>query len=286
MTAKGELIGYARVSTTGQKLNAQIAQLKEFGCTDNHIFTDKLSGLTAQRPSLNECLKFVRRGDTLVITKMDRLARSTLHLHQIVSDLNDKGVGFKVLDQSIDTTTNEGRLLFTMLAAIAEFETSLRRDRQISGIENAKQRGVKFGAKAKLTPEQIEVMYQKRADGTLIKDLMSEYGISKASVYRLLNEYEDASKPTTSYIEFNDNKLLACDDSDLLDITNPDSKQCQMLNESKNRPRCRVKNDTQLVKIKVGERGMVCHACPKHIKEAKFGELIQPHGSSHTEFGG
>lgn len=188
MTTKGEVIGYARVSTTGQKLDVQMSKLKEFGCTDDHIFTDKHTGTTANRPRLQECLRFVRRGDTLVVTKLDRLARSTLHLHQIVNDLDQKGVGFKVLDQSIDTTTKEGRLLFTMLAAIAEFETGLRKERQMEGIAKAKERSVRFGAKPKLTPEQVAEMYEKRAEGVLIKDLMRQYGISKASVYRLLKE--------------------------------------------------------------------------------------------------
>lgn len=187
MTAKGELIGYARVSTTGQKLDVQLAKLKDYGCSDDHIFTDKHTGTTADRPKLKDCLKFARRGDTLIVTKMDRLARSTLHLHQIVNDLNEKGVGFRVLDQSIDTTTKEGRLLFTMLAAIAEFETELRKERQMEGIAKAKENNVRFGAKPKLTPVQIESMREKRANGVLIKDLMTEYGISKASVYRLLD---------------------------------------------------------------------------------------------------
>jgi len=279
------MIGYARVSTTGQKLDVQITKLKEFGCTDDHIFMDKLSGTTAQRPKLQECLKFVRRGDTLVITKMDRLARSTLHLHQIVSDLNDKGVGFKVLDQSIDTTTNEGRLLFTMLAAIAEFETSLRKDRQMSGIENAKMNNVKFGAKAKLTPGQVDEMRRKRVDGVLIKDLMNEFKISKASVYRLLKDDDKPATSTPDVIEFNSEHLLSSD-PDPLNIADGDNKQCQMISDSKNRSRCRSKKDTLLVKIQVGQRGMICCACAKHIKEAEAGGVIRPHQDSHSVFGG
>ena len=100
--------------------------------------------------------------------------------------MTEKGVGFKVLDQSIDTTTKEGRLLFTMLAAIAEFETGLRKERQMEGIAKAKENKVRFGAKSKLNDEQIETMKQKRISGVLIKDLIKEYKISKASVYRLL----------------------------------------------------------------------------------------------------
>ena len=152
------------------------------------LFAGKLSGKTAARPELKSCLEYVREGDVLVITKLDRLARSTLHLHKIVNDLNDRGVGFKVLDQSIDTTTKEGRLLFSILASLAEFETELRAERTNEGRIAAMERGVKFGAKPKLTENQIVEMKQKRSQGVLIKDLMSEYKLSKASVYRLMSE--------------------------------------------------------------------------------------------------
>jgi len=177
-------IAYARVSTIGQSLDVQVDNLKEYDC--DKIYQEKRSGTTADRPQLKQCLDYVRDGDVLVITKLDRLARSTLHLHKIVEMLNSKNVGFKVLDQSIDTTTKEGRLMFSILASIAEFETELRKERQLEGIAKAKQNGVKFGAKSKLTDDQIEEMRSKRADGVLIKDLMSQYQLSKASVYRLL----------------------------------------------------------------------------------------------------
>lgn len=177
-------VGYARVSSVGQSLEVQLEKLNEYGCTKT--YKEKKSGTTANRPELKKCLDYVRDGDVLVITKLDRLARSTLDLHRIVHGLNKKKVGFKVLDQSIDTTTKEGRLMFSILASIAEFETELRNERQVEGIAKAKSNGVKFGRKATLTPEQVSEMRSKRADGILIKDLMSEYGLSKASVYRLL----------------------------------------------------------------------------------------------------
>ncbi|GAA4823138.1 hypothetical protein GCM10011365_25570 [Marinicella pacifica] len=181
-------VGYGRVSSTGQSLDVQVDKLKQFGC--DPIYQEKLSGITAQRPELNKCLDYVRDGDVLVITKLDRLARSTLDLHKIVHNLNQKNVGFKVLDQSIDTTNKEGRLMFSILASIAEFETELRKERQLEGIEKAKQKGVKFGAKPKLNEQQIIQMINDRNDGLLINELMTKYNLSKASVYRLLNEYE------------------------------------------------------------------------------------------------
>ena len=180
-----EKVGYARVSSVGQSLEVQLAKLNKYGCKE--IFQEKKSGKTSNRPELKECLKYVRKGDVLVITKLDRLARSTLDLHKIIDGLNKKQVGFKVLDQNIDTTTKEGKLMFSILASIAEFETELRKERQMEGIEKAKSQGVQFGRKAKLTDEQVAEMRQKRADGVLIKDLMAEYDLSKASVYRLLN---------------------------------------------------------------------------------------------------
>lgn len=178
------VIGYARVSSVGQSLQVQIDCLNAHGC--EKIYREKKSGTTTNRPELKNCMGYVREGDVLVITKLDRLARSTLDLHKLVDKLTTKGVGFKVLDQSIDTTTKEGRLMFSMLAAVAEFETALRKERQLDGIARAKREGVQFGRKPTLTPAQVAEMRSKRADGVLIKGLMSEYGLSKASVYRLL----------------------------------------------------------------------------------------------------
>ena len=180
------VVGYARVSSVGQSLEVQQEKLVSYGV--DKLFAEKLSGTTAARPELKSCLDYVREGDVLVITKLDRLARSTLHLHKIVNDLNERGVGFKVLDQSIDTTTKEGRLLFSILASLAEFETELRAERTNEGRIAAMERGVKFGAKPKLTENQITEIKQKRSQGVLIKDLMNEYKLSKASVYRLMSE--------------------------------------------------------------------------------------------------
>ena len=180
------VVGYARVSSVGQSLEVHQEKLVSYGV--DKLFAEKLSGTTAARPELKSCLEYVREGDVLVITKLDRLARSTLHLHKIVNDLNDRGVGFKVLDQSIDTTTKEGRLLFSILASLAEFETELRAERTNEGRIAAMERGVRFGAKPKLTENQIAEMKQKRSQGVLIKDLMDEYKLSKASVYRLMSE--------------------------------------------------------------------------------------------------
>ena len=175
-------VGYARVSSTGQSLDVQLEKLKD--C--DKVFQEKQSGRTDKREQLQQCLEYVRDGDTFVVTKLDRLGRSTRDLLNIVNRLDGKSVQLKVLDQNLDTGTPAGKLMFTMLGAIAEFENDLRRERQADGIALAKSRGVLLGRKAKLTDEQILDMRQKRQDGMLIRDLMSEFGLSKASVYRLM----------------------------------------------------------------------------------------------------
>ena len=119
---------------------------------------------------------------------LDRLARSTLHLCQIAEQLKRKQVHLQVLDQNINTSDATGRLLFHMLSAISQFETELRAERQMDGIAKAKERGVRFGQKKRLTVPQRVELQGRREDGRLIKDLMKEYGISKATVYRYLNE--------------------------------------------------------------------------------------------------
>ncbi len=178
-------IGYARVSSTGQKLEIQLEKLTRYGC--DRIFHEKKSGTsTTARNKWKDCIQYLRKGDTLIITKLDRLARSMVDLTAITDELNKKDVELIVLDQKIDTTTPEGKLLFHMLGAVAEFETEIRAERQRDGIAKALAKGTKFGAKSKLTPEQLTEMRKKREDGVLIRELMAEYEISKASVYRLL----------------------------------------------------------------------------------------------------
>lgn len=180
------IVGYARVSSVGQSLDVQLSKLSEYGCTK--VYQEKRSGTTADRPELKACLDYVRDGDVLVITKLDRLARSTFHLTQLANGLSNKGVELVVMDQNIDTSTPTGKLLFNVLASIAEFETQIRKERVREGIEKAKANGVKFGAKAKLTDIQVKQMKIDRESGVLIKDLMKTYSLSKASVYRLITD--------------------------------------------------------------------------------------------------
>jgi len=176
-------IGYARVSSYGQSLEVQLEKLAH--C--DRVFQEKQSARTDEREQLQLCLDYVRDQDSLVITKLDRLARSTRDLLNIMRRLEDKQVKLVVLDQQIDTSTPTGMLLFTMLGAIATFENDLRKDRQIQGIELAKRKGIKFGRKQALTDEQVQEVRAKRNQGIKIVDLMNEYKISKASIYRIVS---------------------------------------------------------------------------------------------------
>ena len=165
------LVGYARVSSVGQSLDVQLDKLRH--C--DKIFQEKKSGTSDKRPKLQACLEYVREGDALVVTRLDRLARSTLHLCQIADQLKGKKVHLQVLDQNINTSDATGRLLFNMLSAIAQFETEIRAERQADGIQKAKALGVTFGRRKKLTTQQIAEMRQRRKQGVLIKTLMKDY---------------------------------------------------------------------------------------------------------------
>lgn len=185
-------VGYARVSSYGQSLDIQLSKLTEYGC--ERIFSDKVSGTTQDRPQMLQCLDFVREGDQLVITKLDRLARSTFHLTKIAKELEARKVELIVLDQNIDTSTPTGRLLFNVLASIAEFENEIRQERQQEGLKRAKEKGIKLGAKPKLSAQQIETMLQRQADGETVKTICHCYSISQATFYRLRKEKQEKDK--------------------------------------------------------------------------------------------
>jgi DNA invertase Pin-like site-specific DNA recombinase len=176
-------IGYARVSSYGQSLDVQLEKLSS--C--DRIFQEKQSARsTESRDQLALCLDYVRDGDFLCITKLDRLARSTRDLLNILNKLDQKQVKLHVIDQQIDTSTPAGMLLVTMLGAIAAFENDLRKERQADGIALAKRKGVQFGRKRSLTDEQAQRLRQLRSEGKKIVELMAEFNLSKATVYRAL----------------------------------------------------------------------------------------------------
>jgi DNA invertase Pin-like site-specific DNA recombinase len=180
------MVAYIRVSSVGQSLEVQRDAVLRAGVEADHIFEEKRSGLDSKRPALREALRFVRKGDHFVITKIDRLARSAVDLLTIVNELKAKEVALRVLDQSIDTATPEGRALLQMLAVFAEFETELRKERQMDGIAKAKADGTRFGRKPQATDDVVSEIRRMRAEGKLIKDIMKATGLSKATVYRAL----------------------------------------------------------------------------------------------------
>lgn len=186
-------IGYARVSTTGQDYQTQLSKLQNEGC--EKIFSEKQSGKSADnRLELQKALEFAREGDTLVVTKLDRLARSMGDLWGIVKVLESKGVAFKVLDQSgMDTSSATGKLLFNILGSIAEFERDLINARTDEGRKAAKAKGVKFGRKAKLSDAQVKAIQEDVKAGKMsMQAIADKYSIARNSVYRLAGTKESA----------------------------------------------------------------------------------------------
>jgi DNA invertase Pin-like site-specific DNA recombinase len=183
----GEIVGYARVSSQGQSLAVQDEKLKTFGCT--RIYAEKRSGRQQDnRPQFQACLEFLRDGDMLVISRLDRMARSVLDLAKIADVLKRKGVTLKVIDQAIDTSTSEGKLMFSLLGAFAEFECDIRAERQSDGIAKAKASGVKFGRKKALTAEQIGRIHVLRDEERLsVPDIAKRFNCGVATIYRSLS---------------------------------------------------------------------------------------------------
>jgi DNA invertase Pin-like site-specific DNA recombinase len=179
------VVGYARVSSTGQSLDAQLEKLKADGC--EKVFAEKRSGTTTDgREQLEAALEWVREGDVLLVTRLDRLARSIVDLRKIIDRLTAKGVGFRVIEQTaIDTTTSNGRLMLNMLAAFAEFETELRAERQRDGIDKAKTAGVYKGRPATIDAAKIAAL---KAEGLGATEIAKKLRIGRASVYRVLGE--------------------------------------------------------------------------------------------------
>lgn len=183
------LVGYARVSSVGQSLEVQLDKLKH--C--ERVYKEKRSAAGGIQRELAACMSYLREGDTLVVTRLDRLARSTLHLCQLAAEFESKCVNLQVVDQNINTGDATGRLLFNMLGAIAQFETEIRAERQMDGIRKARERGVAFGRKKELDPQQVADLHARREQGELIKTLMKDYRLSKASVYRYLAQARGGS---------------------------------------------------------------------------------------------
>ena len=176
--------GYARCSTQSQDLEIQRNALLSAGC--EVVREEKVSGTSLKgRSELNTLLEFLRKGDELVVTRIDRLARSMRDLQNIVYELTEKGVHLSATEQSINTSTSEGKCFLDMLGVFAEFETRLRHERQMEGIKKAKEKGVYKGRKQTLDVAKIKEL---AADGLMKTEIAKRLGIGRASVYRALND--------------------------------------------------------------------------------------------------
>ena len=182
----GRRIGYARVSTADQKLKVQKAALERDGCAI--IFEEKRTGTNRNdREQLELAMKVLTKGDTLVVTRLDRLGRSLRDLANIVHEIEDAGANLRVIEQSVDTGTSAGRAFFGMLAVFAQFETDVRRERQSEGIARAKRAGVYTGGKQRIDRHKVrELAEAGHGPAAIARDL----GVSRMSVYRILREEE------------------------------------------------------------------------------------------------
>ena len=179
------IYGYARVSTAGQTLASQDAQLHAAGCAK--VYAEKISGARGDRPELGKLLKRLGAGDTVIVTRLDRLGRSTRDLLNILDEIAKAGAGFKSLhDAWADTTTPHGRLMLTVLGGLAEFERELILARTSDGRARAKAQGVKFGRPQALTPHQRQEAIQRLASGEAQADVARSYDVSQATISRLL----------------------------------------------------------------------------------------------------
>jgi DNA invertase Pin-like site-specific DNA recombinase len=178
------IMGYARVSTDGQGLDAQHAALRDAGCAK--VFAEKQSGAKTDRQQLARAIAALAAGDTLIVTKLDRLARSTRDLLNTLAAIAEAGATFKSLgDQWCDTTTPHGRLMLTVLGGLAEFERHLILARTTEGRKRAQARGIRFGRKPKLTAHQQQEALARRAGGEALVDIARTYNVSHSTISRL-----------------------------------------------------------------------------------------------------
>jgi DNA invertase Pin-like site-specific DNA recombinase len=178
------IIGYARVSTDGQSLESQQAALTAAGAT--RVFAEKISGAVTDRKALARAIAELGPGDCLLVTRLDRLARSTRDLLNVLDAVSKAGAGFRSLaDAWADTTTPHGRLMLTVLGGLAEFERELIRSRTDEGRRRAKARGVKFGRKLKLTPHQRREALARREAGEALTEIGRTFGVSHSTISRL-----------------------------------------------------------------------------------------------------
>jgi DNA invertase Pin-like site-specific DNA recombinase len=191
----GLLVGYARVSTDDQSLDAQVEALKRAGCDPDHIHKDHASGVARRRPGLAMLMKDVREGDTVVVVSLDRFGRSIFDLLKRLEDLDKRGVRFKTLSQPIDTGTSIGRLLLHVLGAVAEFERALIAERTKRGMQHRKLQGARFGREWALPPEKRKEVANLVRLGVRTMDIAKRFRISRGSVRNYSKHVKNRRRP-------------------------------------------------------------------------------------------
>lgn len=177
-------IGYARVSTLDQNLDLQTRALKKAGC--RKMFREKVSGASRDRPEFQRMLEQLRAGDTVIVWRLDRLARSTRDLLETMEAIREAGARFRSLSEPwADTTTHAGKLIMTVFAGIAEFERDLIRERTSAGREDARRRGIQFGRPRKLNPEQAKLARRLIDEGKPVKEIAETFNVHAATIYRV-----------------------------------------------------------------------------------------------------
>ncbi len=180
------LIGYARVSTRDQVLNSQVDALIRAGC--DRVFEETASGARSDRPVLADAMEFARSGDIVVVTKLDRIARSLAHLTALSASMEERGIGFRSLGESLDTTTAGGRLIYNIFGALAEWERDLIRERTRVGLEAAKRRGRVGGRPRSMTATKLDAAKRLAQAGTPVSEIAETLGVSVPTVYRHLRQ--------------------------------------------------------------------------------------------------
>ena len=186
-SVKGLLVGYARVSTFDQTPQLQVDALIDAGVDIRHLYEEKISGSTLNRPKLKEALEFLKEGDILVVWKLDRLGRSLQNLIGIIEDLKKRGIGFKSLTEGIDTTNSGGMLVFHIFGSLAQFGRELTRERTLAGLEAAKRRGRKGGRPRSLNDEQRETLKELLEQGKGVSYIARTLNTSRFTIYREIN---------------------------------------------------------------------------------------------------
>ncbi len=195
----GRFFGYARVSREEQNLELQISALKSAGCVEKFIFTDKVSGVKAERPGLNKCLEMLGAGDTLIVWRLDRLERSISHLIKLIESLMKEGISFKsICDGVIDTTTASGELIFNIFSSLAQFERSLTQERTRAGLSAARARG-RLGGRKPIRPEdpRVKTAQKMHEDKSIkIEEICKTLQVSRPTLYRYLNIAKKSAQPS------------------------------------------------------------------------------------------